>query len=535
MDAHAEVLAVVATTNINRPTTTYHPSIWGSHFLSYASDFVTIDATTEQEFQGLKQEVRRMLISTTDKTFQKLCLIDVVQRLGVDYHFEKEIEDALEELYHEHCADDRNLCNVALRFRLLRQQGYNVPCDIFIKFKDERGKFKESLINDVSGMLSLYEAAHLGVRGEDVLDEAIAFTKAHLESMVTQVSAELAEQITRALNRPIRKGLPRMEARHYINIYSGDANPQNRTILKFATLDFNMLQVQHQKELSSITKWWKSLDVETKLPYARDRIVELYFWIMGVYFEPQYALARRILTKVIAIASLLDDTYDAYGTREELELFTDAIKRWDNSAIDVLPEYMKLIYQALLDVYTEAEEEISKEGRSYSKWCNEGYIPTVEEYLKVSLVTTTYKMLATTSFLGMGQIADKKAFDWLANDPKIITASTIICRLMDDIVSHKFEQKRKHVASGVECYMIQHGISEEEVIKLFSKEISNAWKDTNQEFLKPTAVPAPLLKRILNLSRAMDVIYKDDDTYTNSYKLKKDIASLLVNPISLEV
>ncbi|XP_031284201.1 alpha-copaene synthase-like [Pistacia vera] len=479
-------------------------------------------------------------------------LDDVVQRLGVDYHFEKEMR-ALEELYHEHCADDRNLCNGLCDFGCLDSKD-TCSCDIFIKFKDERGKFKESLINDVSGMLSLYEAAHIGIRGEDVLDEAIAFTKAHLESMVTQVSAELAEQITRALNRPIRKGLPRMEARHYINIYSGDANPQNRTILKFATLDFNMLQVQHQKELSSITKWWKSLDVETKLPYARDRIVELYFWIMGVYFEPQYALARRILTKVIAIASLLDDTYDAYGTREELELFTDAIKRWDNSTIDVLPEYMKLIYQALLDVYTEAEEEISKEGRSYcidyaieemktlvqayfveAKWCNEGYIPTVEEYLKVSLVTTTYKMLATTSFLGMGQIADKKAFDWLANDPKIITASTIICRLMDDIVSHKFEQKRKHVASGVECYMIQHGVSEEEVIKLFSKEISNAWKDTNQEFLKPTAVPAPLLKRILNLSRAMDIIYKDDDTYTNSYKLKKDIASLLVNPISLEV
>ncbi|KAJ0102377.1 hypothetical protein Patl1_05058 [Pistacia atlantica] len=396
-----------------------------------------------------------MLISTTDKTFQKLCLIDVAQRLGVDYHFEKEIEDALEELYHEHCDDDSNLCNVALRFRLLRQQGYNVPCDIFIKFKDERGKFKESLINDVSGMLSLYEAAHLGIRGEDVLDEAIAFTKAHLESMVTRVSSELAEQITHALNRPIRKGLPRMDARHYINIYSGDANPQNRTILKFATLDFNMLQVQHQKELSSITKW-------------------------------------------------------------------------DNSTIDVLPDYMKLIYQALLDMKTLVQAYFVE-----AKWCNEGYIPTVDEYMKISLVTTVYKLLATTSFLGMGQIADKKAFDWLANDPKIITASTIICRLMDDIVSHEFEQKRKHVVSSVECYMIQHGVSKEEVIKLFRKEISNAWKDTNQEFLKPTAVPAPLLKRILNLSRVIDVLYKDDDTYTNSYKLKKDIASLLVNPIPL--
>ena len=48
---------------------------------------------------------------------------------------------------------------------------------------------------------------------------------------------------------------------------------------------------------------------------------------MGVYFEPRYSFARKIFSKVIAMASILDDTYDAYGTLEELELFTNAIKR----------------------------------------------------------------------------------------------------------------------------------------------------------------------------------------------------------------
>lgn len=75
-------------------------------------------------------------------------------------------------------------------------------------------------------------------------------------------------------------------------------------------------------------RWWKDLDVETKLPFVRDRIVECYFWILGVYFEPRYSLARRILTKVIAMASIVDDTYDAYGTFEELQLFTDAVDRF---------------------------------------------------------------------------------------------------------------------------------------------------------------------------------------------------------------
>jgi len=46
---------------------------------------------------------------------------------------------------------------------------------------------------------------------------------------------------------------------------------------------------------------------------------------LGVYFEPQYS--RWITTKAIALASIIDDLYDAYGTIEELELFTSVIER----------------------------------------------------------------------------------------------------------------------------------------------------------------------------------------------------------------
>lgn len=39
--------------------------------------------------------------------------------------------------------------------------------------------------------------------------------------------------------------------------------------------------------------------------------------------------------------------------------------RWDISAKDLLPEYMKPIYQTLLDIYDEIEAEAAKEGRPY--------------------------------------------------------------------------------------------------------------------------------------------------------------------------
>jgi (-)-germacrene D synthase len=67
--------------------------------------------------------------------------------------------------------------------------------------------------------------------------------------------------------------------------------------------------------------------VHSKLPYARDRIVESCFWALGAYFEPKYSVARSILTKLVIIITCIDDTYDAYGTTDELELFTKAIER----------------------------------------------------------------------------------------------------------------------------------------------------------------------------------------------------------------
>ena len=74
-------------------------------------------------------------------------------------------------------------------------------------------------------------------------------------------------------------------------------------------------------------RWWRALDFEGKLPFARDRMVELYFWIVGVYFKPQYSVGRKIMTKVSVLLTILDDIYDAFGTFEELVIFTEAIDR----------------------------------------------------------------------------------------------------------------------------------------------------------------------------------------------------------------
>ncbi|XP_011005622.1 PREDICTED: valencene synthase-like isoform X2 [Populus euphratica] len=534
---------------IIRRTANFHPSIWGDQFISHLPKDKVHEAIELQEIEKLREQFTRELLASNSS--QQLDLIDAIQRLGVAYHFETEIEEALQHIYNNRIGmEDDDLYNTALGFRLLRQHGYNVSCDIFNKFKDDKGYFKQS--NDVRGILGLYEAAHLAVHGEDILDEALALTTIHLKSMATSPDCPLAAKVSHALKQPIRRGVPRLESRRYISIYQ-DEPSCNKTLLRLGKLNFNLVQELHKEELAEITRWWKGLDFARRLPFARDRVVECFFWIVGVYFEPQYSLARKILTKVIAMTSIIDDIYDVYGTLEELELFTAAIDRWDTKSMDHLPDYMKICYEALLNVYSEMEEKVAKEGWSYrvhygkeamkvlvhayfneAKWFHENHIPTMEEYMQVALVTTGYCMLATVSFVGMGDMVTEQAFDWVFNHPKIIRASETIARLMDDVKSHKFEQERGHAASGVECYIRQYGLSEQEVYEEFHMQVVNAWKDINEECLKPTAVPMPLLERILNLSRVMDVIYKEEDGYTHVGKvMKNNVASLLIDSVPI--
>lgn len=65
-----------------------------------------------------------------------------------------------------------------------------------------------------------------------------------------------------------------------------------------------------------------------KSSFARDRLVENFFWAAGMIFEPQFGYCRRVATKILSLVTTIDDIYDVYGTLDELELFTNAVERY---------------------------------------------------------------------------------------------------------------------------------------------------------------------------------------------------------------
>ncbi|KAK9674003.1 hypothetical protein RND81_12G204400 [Saponaria officinalis] len=540
---------------ISRPIANFQPCHWGDHFLN----ITLLDQETilqiKQKVDELKERVGELVGAVTEPQ-EQVELIDTLERLGVAYHFEKEIDDILETTFKSFVGDCQNadLNHVSLRFRIFRQHGFYVSSDVFNKFKDQNGRFKESLGSDVEGILSLFEASQVRVHDDTILDEALAFTTPLLETMPKDLRSPLGEQVAHALFQPLHKGMPRVEARFYISIY--EKNPtHDKLFLQFAKLDFNFLQSLHQKELRDLKGWWKGLHM--KASFSRDRVTEIFFGLTGIYFEPKFALARKLAGKTFKSITLADDIYDAYGTYEELKSLTEAFQRpWNKGFAEELPEHLKWGYYIFVETCEEAEEDLAKEGRAFCvdyfeqhvkdmikafmqevEWRHQKFVPTYEEYMKNALVSSPYPVCIIATFLGMGEIASKESFEWASQNPMpdAVKVVSTIMRLMNDMGGFKFEQGRNHVASAIECLMKHNKVSEKEANKMLNKEVENAWKLINQAMLQPYVIPKLLLTRILNLARSAHVIYHDQsDGYTNVNQILKDkVDSILASPISM--
>lgn len=106
---------------------------------------------------------------------------------------------------------------------------------------------------------------------------------------------------------------------------------------------------------------------------------------------------------------------------------------------------------------------------------------------------------------------------------------------LTNVMDEQLEMSRGEVARGVNCYMKQHGVTKDEAIGELNKIASDYYKIIMEEYLTTTAVPRPILVRCLNVSRPIDLFYKEGDEFTNPSlgKVQEVITSLFIHPIPL--
>ncbi|TKY48785.1 terpene synthase 11 [Spatholobus suberectus] len=412
------------------------------------------DKVSSQTNLGTKslEQVKRInqeaLVNSSDSV-KTLKMIDTIQRLGIEHHFEEEINVQLGRVGDWDTAED--LFATALQFRLLRHNGWPTCSDVFNKFLDKSGNFKESITRDIWGMLSLYEASYLGAKGEEVLQHAMEFSRTHLHQSLPHLGPEVRRLVVEALTLPRHLRMARLEARNYMVEYS-QASGQIPDLLELARLDFDMAQSMHQKELAEISRWWKNLGLVERLGFGRDGPGECFLWALGILPEPRYSNCRIELAKTICVLQVMDDMFDNYGTLDELVLFTKAIKRWDLDAMEQLPEYMKICYMALYNTTNEIAYRIQKEhGQTVvaclkrtwidifeaylkeAKWFSNRHVPAFREYLDNGVISSaSYMALVHATFL-IGDGLSKEIISMMNPYPRLFSCSGEILRLWDDL------------------------------------------------------------------------------------------------------
>ncbi|XP_050214272.1 (3S,6E)-nerolidol synthase 1-like isoform X1 [Mercurialis annua] len=502
------------------------------HSSSLKSSHFPVTDDCRRKYEDKLKAFKYILISksTKEDAFQGLLMVDAIQRLDVEHHFEEEIDAIILNNYNliPSTHHDRDLYEVALRFRLLRQEGYFMPAGVFDKFKDEKGKFKHELRDDIRGLMSLHEASQLSREGEDILDEARGYSYEILNSLATCLDSPKAKAVENALKHSHLRSLQKFMGQKFImNIVW--QNGWVNELQEIATLDFKIIQHQHQQEFVHVLEWWEELGLSRVLTFARDQPAKWYVWCVAALTDPSLSQQRIDLFKPIAFVYLIDDIFDEYGTLPDLILFTEIVSRWDIAAAGQLPDCMRICFEALDNVTNEISYKVYKQHgwnpleslrKSWAslfnaylmeaRWFASGDLPSADEYLKNGIVSSGLPMVLVHFFFLLGQGTTEKNVEFLNGNPSMITSTAKILRLWNDLGSAKDENPDGY--SYVECYMKEHQISSAENARNHVLDmIAETWKKLNDECLVQNPFSPTFTKVCLNFAGIMPLMYSYDE------------------------
>ncbi|CAB4274271.1 unnamed protein product [Prunus armeniaca] len=456
----------------------YHPTIWDHKLIDSFTTHYTYELHATR-LESLKQNVAKTLLaaSTSNKgssasTCSVLKLIDSMQRLGVAYHFEKETDAALLSLVSSSThgtADD--LHTVALQFRILREHGISISPEVFNKFRSRDGSFKDSLSKDVEGLLSLYEASHLGMPGKKKI---MWWRDLDFKNKASFSRDRLMENYLWAMgiNYEPRFSECRIGLTKFVCIL---------TIIDDMYDVYGFLEELEHYTLA-VCRW--NMEAKEELPE---------------YMKPVYAAMLK------------------FGN----ELSNNVFK---NNGLDVLP-YIKKEWVNLCKSYlVEARWFYGGYTPTLQEYLDNAW----------TSVGGPGALLHTYLLQGLGSHLTKTSLESFKHGSEIVYWSSLMTRLSDDLGTSKAESERGDVAKAVECYMEEKGTSEEEAQHYINDLICYSWKKMNEESAKTSRIPKSVVKMSLNMARTAHSIFQHGDGIGTSIGVTKDrLISLIANPIPI--
>ncbi|KAK0600342.1 hypothetical protein LWI29_013955 [Acer saccharum] len=154
-------------------------------------------------------------------------------------------------------------------------------------FMDGNSSFSTSKCRDIKGLIELFEASHLALEGENILEEAKGFSNGILREAYSTLDGELAAKVAHILELPSHLRLQWFQVKWHLKMFKP----------------------------------------HIKLNFNRDQVIESFTSGLGLVSDPKQSSYRKWFAKAIALVIVIDDIYDVYGSLEELQHLTNVVDR----------------------------------------------------------------------------------------------------------------------------------------------------------------------------------------------------------------
>nr|QEV81855.1 terpene synthase 16 [Prunella vulgaris]QEY10195.1 kaurene synthase 1 [Scutellaria barbata]WJZ49123.1 miltiradiene [Scutellaria barbata] len=544
---------------------------------------ITVKCSLKTASTDLIGKIREKVIGKADTSLvvqtvdpvdipSNLCMIDTLERLGVDRYFRSEIDSVLEDTYRlwQQKEEDifTNVAGRAMAFRLLRVKGYQVSSDEMIPYAEEEHVSLQK--SDVSTVLELYRASQARIDEEDsTLEKLYIWTSNFLKQQLlteTIPDQKLHKQVEFYLKNyhgildraGVRQSLDLYDINHYQipQVVDRFPNMSNADLLVFSRQDFNICQVQHQKELEQLQRWYAECKLDT-LNYGRDVVRVANFLTSAIFGEPEFSDARMAFAKHIILVTRIDDFFDYGGSKEESYKILDLVKEWtEKPAEEYGSKEVEILFTAVYNTVNDlAEMAYIEQGRSVKplliklwveiltsfkkeldSWTDDTAL-TLDEYLSSSWVSIGCRIciLNSLQFLGI-QLSEEMLSSEECMD--LCRHVSSVDRLLNDVQTFEKERNENTINSvGLQLAAAHREgrvITEEEAMSKIKDMAGYHRRKLMQIVYKEgTIFPRKCKDIFLRVCRIGYYLYASGDEFTSPQQMMKDMKSLVYEPLTL--
>ncbi|XP_011076531.1 beta-phellandrene synthase (neryl-diphosphate-cyclizing), chloroplastic-like [Sesamum indicum] len=507
--------------------------------------------------------------------YTRLCIVDNMERLGIDRYFQYELDSILDETHRlwQQREDQifEDISCRAMAFRLLRMNGYNVLSDELAAFVDQEHFFSSvsAQFTGVTTILELYKASQLQMHEDEaVLEKIHSWTGKYLKQQLlnqTILDKRLQKQVEgdlknfRGTSNIIEKKLwiELYDVNHFQILKTAYRCPTiyNEDILEFSRKDFSICQAQYQKELQLLERWYSDCKMDG-MTFGRNILHVSYFLSALIVTDPQLSDARFCYTKSLVLFTRIDDYMDHYSSMDEARDFVELIRNWRKQPSATHRSHdIEILFTALYNTVNEwADIASAQQGRCVKSLLIEEWLEcltymmkekeassdnkalTVDEYLSfaweiVGCKTCTYMVI---HFLGIKFSQEMLTSVECVN---LLKHVSMVARIQNDIRTLKREEEEEGKINSVSLQAAECGGANpvEEAIAKLRQRIEYHRRKVVQLIVqtKENLVPKEYKNLLWRTGEAGYYIYSDLDGFASQQNVINDMKAFIYDPLNL--